>query len=77
LLGLPAKVVLSGDPKTAAGERPVKLLRTALPVVFLTLCFSATAFAATSTPEINPAEGVSALALLGGAVMVFRGRRKR
>jgi hypothetical protein len=27
-------------------------------------------------PEIDPAMGTSALALLGGAIMVLRGRRK-
>jgi hypothetical protein len=29
-----------------------------------------------STPEINPALGTGALALIGGVVMVMRGRRK-
>ena len=31
---------------------------------------------ATPVPEIDPTMGVGALALLGGAVMVIRGRRK-
>ncbi len=55
----------------------MKTLKLAIPVVLLTLCFSVKAFALPSTPEINPAEGISALALLGGAVMIFRGRLKR
>jgi hypothetical protein len=55
----------------------VKTLKIALPVVLLTFCFSVKAFGLPNTPEINPAEGISALALLGGAVMVFRGRLRR
>jgi hypothetical protein len=56
----------------------MKTLKTALPVALLILCFSAKAFAGPAPmPEINPADGISALALLGGAVMVFRGRLKR
>ncbi len=30
----------------------------------------------TSTPEVDPSTGVAALALLGGAALVIRGRRK-
>jgi hypothetical protein len=55
----------------------MKTLKTTLPVALLILCFSAKAFAGPSFPEINPADGISALALLGGAVLVFRGRLKR
>jgi LPXTG-motif cell wall-anchored protein len=32
--------------------------------------------AASPVPEIDPASGVSALALLSGALLVFRARRK-
>jgi hypothetical protein len=52
----------------------LKTLKIALPVALIVLCFSAKAFAGPSNPEINPSEGMSALALLGGVVMVFRGR---
>jgi len=52
----------------------LKTLKIALPVALIVLCFSAKAFADPANPEINPSEGISALALLGGAVMVFRGR---
>lgn len=39
---------------------------------------SAVGFAAVQTvPEISPASGVAALALISGAVLVIRGRRKR
>jgi hypothetical protein len=56
----------------------MKILKTALPVALLILCFSAKAFAGPlPAPEINPADGISALALLGGAMMIFRGRVKR
>ncbi len=56
----------------------MKNLKTAVPVALLTLCFSVKAFAVFPTvPEVNPADGISALALLGGAVMIFRGRLKR
>ena len=33
--------------------------------------------AATTAPEISPASGLSALALLSGAILVIRGRRRR
>jgi hypothetical protein len=41
--------------------------------------FSSLAFAAleVAAPEISPASGVGALALLSGALLVIRGRRKR
>jgi hypothetical protein len=58
-------------------EDKMKTLKTALPVALLILCFSSKAFAGLPGPEINPADGISALALLGGAVMIFRGRLKR
>jgi MYXO-CTERM domain-containing protein len=31
----------------------------------------------TSAPEVDPSTGVAALALLAGAVLVIRGRRKK
>ena len=55
----------------------MKTLKIALPVALIVLCFSTKAFAGPATPAINPADGISALALLGGAVMIFRGRLKR
>jgi len=55
----------------------LKNLKIAIPVALIVLCFSAKAFADPLAPEINPADGISALALLGGAVMVFRGRFKK
>jgi hypothetical protein len=33
--------------------------------------------AAVAAPEISPASGVGALALLSGAILVIRGRRKK
>ncbi|HZL50943.1 MAG TPA: hypothetical protein VFC37_08350 [Terracidiphilus sp.] len=59
----------------------MKTLKIALPIAVIALCFSVRAFAGPAgggpAPEINPADGISALALLGGAVMIFRGRLKR
>jgi hypothetical protein len=34
-------------------------------------------FAVTAAPEIDPAMGAGALALVGGAIMVIRGRVRR
>jgi hypothetical protein len=62
---------------TPARGKQLKTLKIVLPVALIALCFSAKAFADPSVPEINPADGISALALLGGAVMVFRGRFKK
>jgi hypothetical protein len=55
----------------------LKTLKIVLPVALIVLCFSTKAFASPSAPEINPADGVSALALISGAAMIFRGRLKR
>jgi LPXTG-motif cell wall-anchored protein len=47
-------------------------------VVLLTgLAGLAMAGAALATPEISPASGAGALALLSGALLVIRGRRKK
>jgi len=51
-------------------------LRTALAVIAVTLAVSSVSFAANTVPEIDPAMGTGALALLGGAIMVIRGRRR-
>jgi hypothetical protein len=46
-------------------------------VLALTLAATTVSFAApVSTPEIDPSMGAGALALLGGAVMVIRGRKR-
>jgi hypothetical protein len=47
-------------------------------MIGLLLGFSSLAFgAAVTVPEISPVSGVSAIALLSGALLVIRGRRKR
>jgi hypothetical protein len=47
-------------------------------IVFLLVGLSTFAFAGvTTTPEISPASGVSALALVSGAILVIRGRRRK
>jgi hypothetical protein len=47
-------------------------------MALLLMGFSGFAFAgAHVTPEISPATGVAALALVSGAVLVIRGRRKK
>jgi len=51
--------------------------RTALAVIAVTLAVSSVSYAgAAPVPEIDPAMGAGALALLGGAIMVIRGRRR-
>lgn len=44
-------------------------------LIMLTIGAASVSMAAT-VPEINPGSGVSALALLSGALLVVRGRRK-
>jgi uncharacterized membrane protein HdeD (DUF308 family) len=47
-------------------------------IVLLLLGLSTFAFAGhPSAPEISPASGVGALALISGALLVIRGRRKK
>ena len=46
-------------------------------IVLFALGVTGTALAITSVPEIDPGMGVNALALLGGALLVIRGRRRR
>jgi len=47
-------------------------------IVLLLVGLSTLAFAGSlATPEISPASGVAALALLSGAILVIRGRRKK
>jgi hypothetical protein len=53
----------------------VDVLRTITLVLFV-LGVTAVAMA-TPIPEIDPGTGVNALALLGGALLVIRGRRRR
>jgi len=53
-------------------------LKKILGMFLLVAGVSAVASAAiTAAPEIDPASGTSALALLSGAVLVFRGRRRK
>jgi hypothetical protein len=49
-------------------------VRTFLAVLVVTLFASHASFATLAAPEIDPAMGAGALALLGGAIMVIRGR---
>jgi len=48
-------------------------------LVLILVGFSSFAFAGlnVAAPEISPASGTAALALLSGAILVIRGRRKR
>jgi hypothetical protein len=56
----------------------MKMLRTVFAVAVTTMIASHALFAVglPTTPEIDPGMGLGALAFLGGAVMVIRGRRK-
>jgi hypothetical protein len=40
------------------------------------LCMGLASVCSASVPEIDPASGVNALALLAGALLVIRGRRR-
>jgi hypothetical protein len=48
--------------------------RTILAVLAVTVIASHAAFAGFGSPEIDPGMGTAALALLGGAILVIRGR---
>jgi hypothetical protein len=55
----------------------MKRTRTLLAVLAVTLIATHASFAVpTGVPEIDPAMGTGALALLGGAILVIRGRKK-
>ena len=54
----------------------MKMTRTLLAVLAVTLIATHASFAVATAPEIDPAMGTGALALLGGAIMVIRGRKK-
>ena len=47
-----------------------------LTVILMTLTTAVTAVAASGVPEIDPVSGTSAIAMLIGAILVLRGRRK-
>jgi hypothetical protein len=53
----------------------MKVIRSLLAVIAATLIVTHAAFA-TPVPEIDPGMGAGALALLGGVILVIRGRRK-
>jgi hypothetical protein len=58
----------------------MKILRNLIVVLAVVMIASHTAFAAGDkggAPEIDPAMGTAALALLSGAILVIRGRVKR
>ena len=58
-----------------------KFARVTMPVIttaaMLVLVMATVARAGTAVPEINPVDGMSALALIGGTVLVIRGWRKK
>ena len=56
----------------------MKILRTVLAVVAVTMIASHALFATSvpTTPEIDPGMALGALAFLGGAIVVIRGRLK-
>lgn len=47
------------------------------PLVLVLLLIGASVAASAAVPEISPASGVSAIALLSGALLMIRGRRKK
>ena len=52
-------------------------IRNLFAVLAVVLIASHAAFARAMVPEIDPSMGAGALALLGGAIMVIRGRSKK
>jgi hypothetical protein len=54
----------------------MKIMRSLLAVLAVTVVATHASFAVTGVPEIDPAMGTGALALLGGAILVIRGRKK-
>jgi hypothetical protein len=57
------------------GSAEEEILRTLFAV--MVLCVGASVLAsATTVPEIDPGSGANALALIAGALIVIRGRRK-
>jgi hypothetical protein len=52
-------------------------MRKTITAVLMLLGSAATSFAGGPVPEIDPAGAPAALALLGGALLVIRGRRRR
>lgn len=56
-----------------------KKMRKLLGVLFLSFSATAVAFGAVrvAAPELDPSSAMAALTLLGGAVAVLRGRRKK
>ena len=57
----------------------MKMFTTTLAVLAVTLAAASASYGASffQVPEIDPAMGTGALALLGGAIMVIRGRRRK
>ena len=53
----------------------MKMTRTMLAILAVTLIATRASFA-TAIPEIDPGMGAGALALLSGAILVIRGRKK-
>jgi hypothetical protein len=54
----------------------MKSLRKLIAVLAVTMIATHAAFAGYGVPEIAPAMGTGALALLGGAILVIRGRAR-
>jgi hypothetical protein len=53
------------------------LLKYALLALVVALVGSTAAYATPAAPEVDPAMGISGLALLAGALTVLRGRRSK
>lgn len=53
-----------------------RIVRNLSALLVVTLVATHHAFAVPTTPEVDPAMGTGALALLAGAIMVIRGRAR-
>ena len=72
LVGPYNRRVLARHTQSRSGEKMRKLAA----LFLLGIGASVLACALPPVPEIDPGTGASALALLGGALLVYRGRRK-
>jgi hypothetical protein len=72
--------ILGGIPGDVLSDRPeereVCTVRTLTGVALLLIGAATSALAAFDVPEIDPGSAAGALALLAGAILVMRGRRR-
>lgn len=55
----------------------MKTVKLIFPLALMTLCLSTKAFAGPTVPEVSPTDGLAALGLIAGSLVMFRARLKR